>query len=258
MIRPHPILNKDYQLLRQTFDSIANEIGRKLGRNPTFDERGLTDELLDLLQTELDIIKLSKYYIKLNVNKPSEKKTGADILLRIIIKLQDVSFDRYVLLQAKKYIASSGRFSETEVGNKHLSGQITKMHTYNPEFSYLLLYSTNSNPVSNAVVIQTYFHFINFEELLFLSRHYDELLFLSSYYSITSIQTNSPLTILRSKTWEKFANTDPSNLLKYSETFTNFVLDDLVTGKIGKEWDDTIEKAAGEFSIMVTLTIGQG
>jgi hypothetical protein len=252
MIRPHLIVNRDYQCLRQKLDLIANEIGYKLERNHTFDERGLTDKLLNLLKKELGQIKLSKYYINLNVNKPNEKKTGADILLRIIINLQDISFDRYVLLQAKKYKARDGRFSETELGNNHLSEQVRKMHTYNPDFSYLLLYSTTSDPVSNAVVRQTYFHpslCIDFGYLLFLT---------GQYSSITSIQDNFPLTILRSKTWEKLKDTNASNLLKYSETFTNFILDDLVTGKIGKEWDDTIEQAKEKFSRVVTLSIGQG
>jgi hypothetical protein len=246
-------VNRDYQCLRQKLDLIANEIGYKLERNHTFDERGLTDVLLDLIQKRFREIKnLSKYYVNPNVNKPSEKKTGADILLRIIINLQDISFDRYVLLQAKKYKARDGRFSETELGNNHLSEQVRKMHTYNPDFSYLLLYSTTSDPVSNAVVRQTYFHpslCIDFDYLILLTEQYS---------SITSIQDIFPLTILRSKTWEKLKDTNASNLLKYSETFTNFILDDLVTGKIGKEWDDTIEQAKGEFSRVVTLSIGQG
>ena len=141
-----PILNEDYQVLRLTIDLIAYRLGKKLDRNPTFDERGLTDILLDMLQEYLLHIPTSKYFINLQVTKPSEKKTGADILFRIKTLKPEIQFDRYLLIQAKKFLTDKGLFSETDIGNKHLSGQIERMHIYNPEFSYILLYSNLLKP----------------------------------------------------------------------------------------------------------------
>lgn len=249
-MRLSPILNREYQILRQIFDCISYSIGAKLERNPTFDERGLTDELLDLLQTSLNGVKLSKDYINLSTTKPSEKKTGADILFRIIVNKPEISFDRYVLIQAKKYI--NGKFSETKKGNNHLSGQVKKMHGYNPEFSYIMLYSTNDNPIANAVVCQT-----NFQTILCCHSDFENIAFENRSVYLSTIQSCYPITLLRSKTWEKFKVINPNNLLSYSETFSNFILNDFITGKLGKEWDDEIEKAKGEFSFTITLTIGQ-
>ena len=255
MMKFHPVLNQDYQKIRWMLNAIAYKIGGKLSRNPTFDERGLTDELLDLLLTSFNHIKLSKYYINIHVNKPSEKKTGADILVRTIVKRQEISFDRYVLLQAKKYLLRSEQFNETNVGNTHLTGQIAKLHTYNPEFSYLLLYSTHSEPSANFVIGQSNLHSSLFENF-FLD--FDDLIQFGHLSPSVNIQSSYPVTLLRTKTWEKFTDTKYHNLLNYSEVFPNFILDDLIAGKIGKEWDSTIEKAQGVFSIVLTITVGQG
>ena len=258
MERFHSFSNRDYQKLSYITNSIAYEIGGRLGRNSTFDERGLTDEFLDLLQKYFDNIKLSKNYINLQLNKPSEKKTGADILFRIKVNLKEISFDRYVLIQAKKYLINSGHFSETDIGNKHLSSQVAKMHNYNSEFSYILLYSTDEEPLGNKVIKNN----LQYPEM-HLRFHpkdpfYDDFITIGPGQLSPKIHSGYPITFLRSKTWEKLKNNESENLLNYSETFPNFLLDDLVTGKIGKEWDDSIQKAEGEFSIVVTLTYGLG
>jgi hypothetical protein len=250
-MRFHPIQNRDYNKLRQIIDSISHSIGAKLSRNQTYDERGLTDELFDQLQTSLSHIKLSKYFINLHANKPSEKSTGADILLRIIVNRQEISFDRYVLIQAKKYLASTGNYSETNIGNSHLNSQVARMHKYNPEFSYIMLYSTTTEPVANVVMSHNYQYSHMFFDL-------EDLIYSQTYSLLSSIQHSYPVALLRSKTWEKFTDTSADKLLSYSETFSNFLLDDLVIGKIGINWDEIIEKAQGEFSIVITLKIGQG
>ena len=250
MKRPHPILNNDYQNLAHAIDEIAREIGGKLGRNKTYDERGLTDEFIDLLGKYFSHVKLSKYFINMRVHKPSEKRTGADILMRVIVNRAEVQYDRYVLIQAKKYLIDKKQFSETNQGNAHLSAQVLKLHNYNPEFSYLLLYSTNSEPSANFVFDASRLY------IPFLLGGYP--ISSSSLSAFASFQYCYPMTFLRTKTWEKFVDTSPGNLLNFSDTLPNFLLDDLLTGKIGKEWDEVIEKAQGEFSIVITIIVGQG
>ena len=259
-----PILNEDYQVLRLTIDLIAYRLGKKLDRNPTFDERGLTDILLDMLQEYLLHIPTSKYFINLQVTKPSEKKTGADILFRIKTLKPEIQFDRYLLIQAKKFLTDKGLFSETDIGNKHLSGQIERMHIYNPEFSYILLYSNLLKPKGNTV---TYNLDPLLDIFLKLSAAYAEFDSPEKYYSlldgglkpqtVKNIKENYPVAFLRSKTWGQLRNNEPESLLNYSETFSNFLLDDIVSGKIGKEWDSEIEKVQSQFSFVVTLSVGQ-
>ncbi|GAB3789836.1 hypothetical protein GCM10028818_59130 [Spirosoma horti] len=248
------LLNRDYHKLRWIINHISYRLGIKLGRNPSFDERGLTDELLDQLQEMFDHLKFIKYYINLNVHKPSEKSTGADMLLRVIVNKAEISFDRYVLIQAKKYIASKGLFGETDAGNKHLSSQVAKMHAYNPEFSYILLYSTEEEPTGNIVINSYPSETLSWQLLPYI----DELFGDSKLMASASIKGNYPVTFLRSKTWEKFRNNKPEDILPYSETFASFLLDDVITGKLGKEWHPEIQSAQGNFSFVITISISQG
>lgn len=252
----HFLPNRDYQKLYRTINSIASQLGVKLSRNHTYDERGLTDYLLDALQEAFGYLKPKKYYINLHVNKPSEKKTGADILLRVKVNRHEINFDRYVLIQAKKYLTGKGVFSETDIGNTHLSGQVAKMHQYNPEFSYLLFYATEEEPVGNIVTNAPTHELINWG---LLPLPLIEELFKGSHFTRPAyIEGNYPLTVLRSKTWEKLHDNNPENILAYSEIFSSFLLDDVITGKLGKEWHPEIEAAQGEFSFVVTISIGQG
>ncbi|MEO5572081.1 MAG: hypothetical protein ABIT08_12245 [Bacteroidia bacterium] len=246
----HPIENRDYQELLWTLNNITFHIGSKLDRNPSFDERGLTDELLDSLQERIKQIKFSNCFINLKIEKPSEKKTGADIIFRILFNQSEISFDRYVLMQAKKFSIKNKKFSETNIGNSHLNGQVKRMHSYNPEFSYLLLYSTTEEPIGN-IVIEHYYSHCRYHP------KFEDLFIVMQLQGIKKVEGNYPVAILRAKSWEKMKNNKPRTLLSHSENFPSFILDDLITGKIGKDWDTKIEKGKGDFSFIVTLTIGQ-
>jgi hypothetical protein len=254
MERFHPFINRDYKRLRRIVDAISFGIGGKLDRNPTFDERGLTDELLDSISVNFNRTRLTGQFINLNIHKPSEKRTGADILIRVKNNRREIKFDRYVLLQAKKFVQKTGKFHETDIGNAHLTSQVSRMHSYNPEFSYLLLYSPTEEPSGNKVSQFDYSYILRYWDI---DPDFED--FVGSSSILTSeIRGSYPVTTLRTKNWEKLTDNLPENLLNYSETFSNFLLDDLVTGKIGKDWDTVIEKAQGEFSIIATLTYGVG
>jgi hypothetical protein len=122
----HPLFNRDFQKLNSILSYLCFDLGQHLERNPTYDERGLTDALFRSIQQLFDQVKMARYYVHLHTNKPSEKKTGADIVFRVQMNFPEVRFDRYVLLQAKKYLANQATFSETEPGNKHLTSQSPK------------------------------------------------------------------------------------------------------------------------------------
>jgi hypothetical protein len=250
----HSLLNRDFQKLNSILSYICYGLGQRLERNPTYDERGLTDELLHSIQQLFEQVKMAKYYVHLHTNKPSEKKTGADILFRIKVQFPDARFDRYVLLQAKKYLTSQDQFSETEPGNAHLSSQVAKMQEYNPEFSYLLLYATTEKPTANKVI----YHPLYAENFWRIQPLLGEIFAPGKQFPVLSMEGNYPVTVLRASTWQSLRNAEPRSLLQYSNCFPDFILNDLVTGKVGKEWDGKIDGAQGQFSFVVTLAIGQG
>jgi len=163
-------------------------------------------------------------------------------------------FDRYVLLQAKKYLIGEGSFAETNRGNKHLTIQVGKMHSFNPEFSYLLLYSTTESPAGNKVAYSTLYEEGNWRFHPFLVETFAP----GKQFPIISVKGNFPITVIRASTWEAMHRVSPEILLNYGSCLPDFILNDLVAGKVGKTWDEDIEKAEGQFSVVVTLSIGQG
>lgn len=250
----HPLLNRDFQKFNSILSYLCFDLGQRLERNPTYDERGLTDQLLDSIQKLFDQVKLARYYVHLHTNKPSEKKTGADIVFRVQMNFPEVHFDRYVLLQAKKYLVNKATFSEAEPKNKHLLSQVAKMHEYNPEFSYLMLYATTESPAANKVTYNPTYgeSFWRIQPLL------GEIFAPGKQYPILSMEGNYPVTVLRARTWQSIHNNEPKSLLHYASCFPDFILNDLVTGKVGKDWDTQIQDAQGTFGIVVTLAISQG
>jgi hypothetical protein len=250
----HPLLNRDFQKLNSILSYICFGLGQRLEQNPTYDERGLTDAMLHSIQQLFDQVKMARYYVHLQTNKPSEKKTGADILFRVNVHFPEVSFDRYVLLQAKKYLTNKHTFSETEPGNAHLTSQIAKMRAYSPEFSYLLLYATTENPTGNKVT----YHPLYAENFWRIQPLLGEIFAPGKQFPVLSMEGNYPVTVLRASTWQSIRSNEPKSLLHYSSCFPDFILNDLITGKVGKDWDPKIESAQGQFSFVVTLAIGQG
>lgn len=250
----HPLLSEDYLKLNSIFSYVCFELGKRLQQDPSYGEPGLTTELFHQLRQRLKELKLANYFINLHMDRPSEKKTGADIAFRIRLNFPEVHFDRYILLQAKKYLADKDRFSETNPGNVHLSGQVAKMHQFNPEFSYLLLYSTGEFPTGNMVNSRPWFG-----ELSWWFDPLPEAIFDAGKPSpIRTLEGNYPVTVLRASTWQSIHDDEPKSLLNYASCFPEFILNDLVTGKIGKKWDTQIQDAQGQFSFVVTLAIGQG
>jgi hypothetical protein len=72
------------------------------------------------------------------------------------------------------------------------------------------------------------------------------------------MEGNYSVTVLRARTWQSILNNEPKSLLNYASSFPDFILNDLVTGKVGKDWDTQIQDAQGTFGVVVTLAIGQG
>jgi len=79
----HPLNNRDYQKLNSIFSFISFLVAQKLERNATFDERGLNDLLFDYILENLKLLNTAHYFINLEVKKPDERKTGADIVFRV-------------------------------------------------------------------------------------------------------------------------------------------------------------------------------
>ena len=191
--------------LKLIFEHISFLIGRKLYRNHTADERGLTDDLFDHLIEHFSNSPIQfggQSSINITFHKPSEKSTGADILIRVILNSKEIGFDRFVLVQAKKYNIPSKIFNECDPKNSHLNNQISRMTKYAPIFNYLMLYCPLDNPMGN--MIYSDFPFLHTFYLPLKISGFDNILFHlhHKFPYLNSLQGRTPIILLQGRNWK--------------------------------------------------------
>jgi hypothetical protein len=246
--------------LKLIFEHISFKTGRKLQRNPTADERGLTDDVFDELANFFSgqSIRLpGNSTIHCDFRKPHEGVTGADILIRATINSKEFSTDRFVLIQAKKYLEPIKQFNESNPGNSHLEGQIQRMSQFAPIFNYVLLYCRLDGPTGN--MLYGDFPFLHTFYLPLTLRDTDEILYHlhHKFPYLQGINGKTPIVLLQGRNWQKIHRPNPTDLVNISDPFSYFMVEDLFKGKIGHDWNKEIQEKQNDFSFQMTIKISK-
>jgi hypothetical protein len=256
----HILTLEESLALKLIFEDVAFRIGRKLHRNHTADERGLTDDLFDGLADHFQgqPIRLpGSSTIQCTLHKPSEKASGADILIRTIINSSEFHMDRFVLVQAKKYNTASKQFNECEPNNTHLLGQINRMRNYAPIFNYIMLYCTLDAPDGN--MIYGDFPFLHTFYLPMKIHGIDDVMYHlhHKFPYLHSLGGRTPVVLVQGRNWQNIKRHQAADLMNLSDPLSYFLVEDFFNGKIGHEWDEKILKASGEFSFQMTVKLSR-
>jgi hypothetical protein len=260
--------------LKEFFYLASREIAARLDHNPHADERGLTDELVRVLSNHKSALvsnlqerlNKSKSVIELTLHETmirEEARTGADIGLVLRIATDDVQYQRSVLFQAKRLQPDGevfGPFCSYGLEDSRSRKQSDAMLKWNAA-SFFILY--------NPTVIPACSHAEKSEELdtvaerltgywethhEYAAKHYGAplpRLFVPNQLPAIFALPFDPTDAICVVPAAFVSQARPSALraqpiYKYTVSFTNFMVDDLIQGKVGDTSKSGIEAAKGQ------------
>jgi hypothetical protein len=260
--------------LKEFFYLASYEIAVRLDHNPHADERGLTDELVRVLTNKKstlvsllrDRLGKSKSIIDLILHETTirdEARIGADFGIVLRIATDDVQYQRSALFQAKRLQPDGetfGPFCSYGLEDSRSRRQSEKMVKYNSA-SFFVLYNPSLLPVLSNAEKSDELDAVTERLTGYWEKHHE--------YAKTRVGDPMPRLFVPNQLPGIFAlpfdPTDaisvvpaafisqvrPSSLRaqplhKYTVSFTNFMVDDFIQGKVGDSSEAGIDVAKGK------------